>query len=122
MAPGAGPGCLARGRVVRGPWGWRPLWQRPFSTYKSPKFYLSFTILVSLILVKYPDRVGLVNTVLAGTYGTYGTVPTVISKVQWDKPGSNSLILTAAPIRYPCKPDFALRSFAGAHFPFLQFD
>ena len=40
-----------------------------FSTYKSPKFYLSFTILVSLILVKYPDRVGLVNT------GTYGTVP-----------------------------------------------
>ena len=20
---------LARGRVVRGPWGWRPLWQRP---------------------------------------------------------------------------------------------
>jgi hypothetical protein len=38
-------GCMARGRVVRvrGPWGWRPLWQRPFSTYKSPKFYLSFT-------------------------------------------------------------------------------
>ena len=34
-----------------GPWGWRPLWQRPFSTYKAPKFYLSFTILVSLILV-----------------------------------------------------------------------
>ena len=71
------------------------------------------------------------NTVLAGTFGTvptvgtYGTVPTVptvVSKVQWDKPGSNSLILTAAPIRYPCKPDFALRSFAGAHFPFLQFD
>ena len=22
---------LARGRVVRGPWGWRPLWQRPYS-------------------------------------------------------------------------------------------
>ena len=34
-----------------------------FSTYKSPKFYLSFTILVSFILVKYPDRIGLVNTV-----------------------------------------------------------
>ena len=56
---------LARGRVVRGPWGWRPLWQRPFSTYKSPKFYLSFTILVSFILVRYPDRIGLVNTVPA---------------------------------------------------------
>ena len=55
---------LARGRVVRGPWGWRPLWQRPFSTYKSPKFYLSFTILVSFILVKYPDRIGLVNTLV----------------------------------------------------------
>ena len=59
---------LARGRVVRGPWGWRQLWQRPFSTYKSPKFYLSFTILVSFILVRYPDRIGLVNTV--GTVGT----------------------------------------------------
>ena len=34
-----------------------------FSTYKSPKFYLSFTILVSFILVRYPDRIGLVNTV-----------------------------------------------------------
>ena len=21
--------AMARGRVVRGPWGWRPLWQRP---------------------------------------------------------------------------------------------
>ena len=42
-------------KTLRGPWGWRPLWQRPFSTYKSPKFYLSFTILVSFILVKYPD-------------------------------------------------------------------
>ena len=48
----------------------------PFSTYKSPKFYLSFTILVSFILVKYPDRIGLVNTVpwYRGT-GTVGTVP-----------------------------------------------
>ena len=45
-------------------------------TYKSPKFYLSFTILVSFILVKYPDRIGLVNTVgTVGTYGTVGTVP-----------------------------------------------
>ena len=38
-----------------------------FPTYKSPKFYLSFTILVSFILVKYPDRIGLVNTVPACT-------------------------------------------------------
>ena len=75
------------------------------------------------------------NTVLAGTFGTvptvgtYGTVPTVptvVSKVQWDKPGSNSLILTDLSVRYPCKPDFALRDtvaqLAGAHFSFLQFD
>ena len=62
LPAGVGPGSL-------GPGGWRPLWQRPFSTYKSPKFYLSFTILVSFILVTYPDRIGLVNTV--------GTVPTV---------------------------------------------
>ena len=45
-----------------------------FPLINLPKFYLSFTILVSLILVslilvKYPDRVGLVNTV--------PTVPTV---------------------------------------------
>ena len=44
----------------------------PFSTYKSPKFYLSFTILVSFILVKYPDRIGLVNTV--PWYRRYRTV------------------------------------------------
>ena len=43
-----------------------------FSTYKSPKFYLSFTILVSFILVRYPDRIGLVNTVLLlDTYRRY---------------------------------------------------
>ena len=50
----------------------------------------------------------------------------VVSKVQWDKPGSNSLILTELSVRYPCKPDFALRDtvaqLAGAHFSFLQFD
>ena len=40
-----------------------------FPLINLPNFYLSFTILVSLILVKYPDRVGLVNTV--------PTVPTV---------------------------------------------
>ena len=34
-----------------------------FPLINLPKFYLSFTILVLLILVKYPDRVGLVNTV-----------------------------------------------------------
>ena len=38
-----------------------------FPLINLPEFYLSFTILVSLILVslilvKYPDRVGLVNT------------------------------------------------------------
>ena len=48
-----------------------------FSTYKSPKFYFSFTILVSFILFRYPDRIGLVNTygtryLRYGTYGTYG--------------------------------------------------
>ena len=46
-----------------------------FPLINLPNFYLSFTILVSLILVKYPDRVGLVNTV--GTYGTSTVVPTV---------------------------------------------
>ena len=43
--------------------GLAPVVATAFSTYKSPKFYLSFTILVSFILVKYPDRIGLVNTV-----------------------------------------------------------
>ena len=42
-----------------------------FSTYKSPKFYLSFTILVSFILVKYSDRIG------PGPVNTVPTVPTV---------------------------------------------
>jgi len=46
-----------------------------FSTYKSPKFYLSFTILVSFILVRYPDRIGLVNTV-----PTVPTVPVPVKK------------------------------------------
>ena len=40
------------------------MWQRPFPLINLPKFYLSFTILVSLILVKYPDRVGLVNAMI----------------------------------------------------------
>ena len=37
-----------------------------FSTYNSPKFYLSFTILVLFILVRYPDRIGpgLVNAMI----------------------------------------------------------
>ena len=39
-----------------------PVVATAFSTYKSPKFYLSFTILVSLILVKYPDKIGPVNS------------------------------------------------------------
>ena len=55
---------LARGRVVRGPWGLAPVVATAsFPLINLPNFYLSFTILVSLILVKYPDRVGLVNTV-----------------------------------------------------------
>ena len=57
-----------------------------FSTYKSPKFYLSFTILVSFILVRYPDRIGLVNTV--GTYLRYGTVGP-------GPPGTGELLKTA---------------------------
>ena len=51
-----GPGAAAQGVGARCGNGL-------FSTYKSPKFYLSFTILVSFILVRYPDRIGLVNTV-----------------------------------------------------------
>ena len=34
-------GCSARGRVGLGPWGWRPLWQRPLSTHESPNFILA---------------------------------------------------------------------------------
>ena len=34
-----------------------------FPLINLPNFYLSFTILVSFILVRYPDRIGLVNTV-----------------------------------------------------------
>ena len=61
------------------------MWQRPFSTYKSPKFYLSFTILVSLILVKYPDRIGPVNTVPypRGTNGTYLRYLRYLRYVPW---------------------------------------
>ena len=56
---------LARGRVVRGPWGLAPVVATAsFPLINLPNFYLSFTILVSLILVKYPDRVGLVNAMI----------------------------------------------------------
>ena len=58
---------LARGRVVRGPWGLVPVVATvtaSFPLINLPNFYLSFTILVSLILVKYPDRVGLVNAMI----------------------------------------------------------
>ena len=54
-----GPGSLGLAPVVA---------TASFPLINLPNFYLSFTILVSLILVKYPDRVGLVNTV--GTYST----------------------------------------------------
>ena len=65
--------------LVRGPRGLVPVVATAsFPLINLPNFYLSFTILVSLILVKYPDRVGLVNTV-----HTYGTVPyrTYVPKV-----------------------------------------
>ena len=55
-------GCFGAG--ARGPWslGLAPVVATAFfPLINLPKFYLSFTILVSLILVKYPDRVGLVN-------------------------------------------------------------
>ena len=54
-----------------------------FSTYNSPKFYLSFTILVLLfILVRYPDRIGLVNTLV-----TYEYIPTVPYSLDLFYPG-----------------------------------
>ena len=56
-------GCFGAGARGPGALGLAPVVATAFSTYKSPKFYLSFTILVSFILVKYPDRIGLVNTV-----------------------------------------------------------
>ena len=59
-----GPGAAAQGVGARCGNGL-------FSTYKSPKFYLSSTILVSLILVKYPDKIG------TSEYRRYGTVGTV---------------------------------------------
>ena len=66
-------GCFGAGARGPGSLGLAPVVATAsFPLINLPKFYLSFTILVSLILVKYPDRVGLVNTV-----GTYGTVPTV---------------------------------------------
>ena len=65
---------LARGRVVRGPWGLVPVVATAsFPLINLPNFYLSFTILVSFILVKYPDRIGLVNTVPTVRYLRYGT-------------------------------------------------
>ena len=49
-----GPGSLGLAPVVA---------TASFPLINLPNFYLSFTILVSFILVKYPDRIGLVNTV-----------------------------------------------------------
>ena len=65
-------GCFGAGARGPGALGLAPVVATAFSTYKSPKFYLSFTILVSFILVKYPDRIGLVNTV--PWYRRYRTV------------------------------------------------
>ena len=59
-------GCFGAGARGPGSLGLAPVVATAsFPLINPPKFYLSFTILVSLILVKYPDRVGLVNT-----YGT----------------------------------------------------
>ena len=58
-------GCFGAGARGPGSLGLAPVVATAsFPLIHLPKFYLSFTILVSLILVKYPDRVGLVNTVL----------------------------------------------------------
>ena len=65
-------GCFGAGARGPGSLGVGARCGSLFSTYKSPKFYLSFTILVSFILVRYPDRIGLVNTV-----GTTYQVPVV---------------------------------------------
>ena len=55
--------------LVRGPRGLVPVVATAsFPLINLPNFYLSFTILVSLILVKYPDRVGLVNRYPRGRY------------------------------------------------------
>ena len=70
-----------------------------FSTYKSPKFYLSFTILVSFILVRYPDRIGLPSS----EYGTVPTVPTVgtvgtstavryCDRAAWERKGTRKML------------------------------
>ena len=55
-----------------------------FPLINLPKFYLSFTILVLLILVKYPDRVGLVNAMnhIMTVVLRYGHVPTVYGHVR----------------------------------------
>ena len=62
-------GCFGAGARGPGSLGLAPVVATAsFPLINLPKFYLSFTILVSLILVKYPDRVGLVNTVAVYTY------------------------------------------------------
>ena len=55
-------GCFGAGARGPGSLGLAPVVATAsFPLINLPKFYLSFTILVLLILVKYPDRVGLVN-------------------------------------------------------------
>ena len=70
-------GCFGAGARGPGSLGLAPVVATAsFPLINLPKFYLSFTILVSLILVKYPDRVGLVNTVRYRRYhGTSTMVP-----------------------------------------------
>ena len=69
-------GCFGAGARGPGSLGLAPVVATAsFPLINLPKFYLSFTILVSLILVKYPDRVGLVNTGTAGRQAGMGIQP-----------------------------------------------
>ena len=69
-------GCFGAGARGPGSLGLAPVVATAsFPLINLPKFYLSFTILVSLILVKYPDRVGLVNTVRYQLVPRYKLVP-----------------------------------------------
>ena len=58
-------GCFGAGARGPGSLGLAPVVATAsFPLINLPKFYLSFTILVSFILVRYPDRIGLVNAMI----------------------------------------------------------
>ena len=97
LSPSPGPGALTgTGRL-----GLAPV-VATFSTYKSPKFYLSFIILVSFTLVKYPDRIGLVNT--------YGTVQAGTGTLPYLRRTASRIILPLEPW-YACASLYAVCSF-----------